>query len=248
MIMRVSEILQLTKTKMQGKWQLAFAVVAVVMAVAVIVPQTLTLTLGGLDGIANLIWMFAVTLPIGTGAVWLFLGLHDGKEGELIHIFDVFQDLRRIVRAWMLKMLLVFPQLIAFLIPGLIALINYSQMEFILKDNPGMAGKEALSLSKEIMRGNKMRYVLLYLRIFWPTILIMIAGFSMMVNVFITADTFGGEIWVDTVLWRRANSAILISNLAIHVFNAYARPAFAIFYRDLKPLEAVENEGDGFEF
>lgn len=238
--MKVSEILKISKEKMQGKWQLAFIVTAVVAAVVMIVPRTLTPALGGLEGIANITWMFAVSLPVGTGAAWLFLDLVDGNEGDINNIFDVFLDLRRIIRAWTLHMLRVVAQLLLFVIPGLIAMINYSQMDFILKDNPEMDGSEALRLSKKMMRGNRMRYLHLYVRIFWPTILMMTIGLSMIMNAIITAEIFGGEMWIDPVLLSRANGMMILSSLGAHVFNTYARPTFAVFYRDLKPLEASE--------
>lgn len=238
--MKVSEILKITKAKMKGRWQLAFTVTVVVASIITIVPLTLTPALGGLERIADLVWLFAVSLPVRTGASWLFLDLFDGKKGDLNSIFDVFLDLKRISTAWLLKMVLITAQLFLFFIPGLIAEIKYSQMNFILKDNPEMDGLAAIRLSKEMMRGHKVRYCLLYLNIFWPVILIMTVGIFIMVNHLMTMTLYSGELLIDQGLLRLVSQMIFLSNLVAHALNAYARPAFAVFYRNLNPVKDDE--------
>lgn len=241
--MKINQILRVTQEKMQGKWQLALRVTVVVAAITMIVPATLTPALGGLGGIADLIWLLVVTSPVSTGAMWLFLDIHDGQQtGVLNHIFDPFYDLSRMVKAWSWKYLLVVFQMLFFVIPGLLALVRYSQMEFILKDHPMISGQDALKKSKEMMRGNQIRYLGLYLSIFWPGILGISTGIVMAVHSIITVDFWGGESWMTTDLSQRASLIILASHLGIHLLRAYARPAFAVFYRDLRPLVTKEDE------
>ena len=50
-----------------------------------------------------------------------------------------------------------------FIIPGIIAAFRYSMTFYILADNPGMSGIDALNKSKEMMKGHKWEFFLLQL-------------------------------------------------------------------------------------
>ena len=50
-----------------------------------------------------------------------------------------------------------------FIIPGIIAALNYSMAYFVIADNPEIAVMEALRKSKEIMKGHRIQYIVLNL-------------------------------------------------------------------------------------
>jgi len=244
--MKVSEILRVTREKMQGKWGFALVVTIVVSAITMSVPNLITPSLGTMEFWANTLWLILVSSPIAMGALWLFLDLYDGVEVELRHVFDIFRDYSRVVTAVFWKRLFIVGWMLLFLIPGIFAMIRYSQMEFLMKDDPMMTGQDAIRKSKEMMRGNKARYFILYLSIFWPALLGLALGVFMMMDAFATGYLFAGSVFVDQTRASRAQLVSLVSTAAFHLLNAYARPAFAVFYRDLKSLEK-EDDGWGME-
>ena len=50
-----------------------------------------------------------------------------------------------------------------FVIPGIIAAISYSQVPYILLDNPNMSAMDAIKMSKNMMQGHKADYFVLML-------------------------------------------------------------------------------------
>lgn len=61
-------------------------------------------------------------------------------------------------------------------IPGIVAAFRYSMTYFILADNPEMSGSEAISKSKEMMKGHKWELFVLLLSFFWWYVLCAITG------------------------------------------------------------------------
>ena len=47
------------------------------------------------------------------------------------------------------------------LVPGIIKSISYSMTYYIMRENPGMSGEQAIQRSMAMMRGHKMQYFLL---------------------------------------------------------------------------------------
>jgi len=235
--MRVSEILQTTRRKMQGKWSVAIGVTVMVTLITMIVPNTITPNFGTMEFWADFLWLFLVSLPLAMGSMWLFLDMHDGRDVEPRHVFDIFRDYSRVVGAVLWKYLLIFGWFLLFIIPGIIAMIRYSQMEFLMKDDPKLTGQEAINKSKEMMHRNKARYFGLYLRIFWPAILGVAVGVFMMMDAAAGGHMVGGMIYIDPDQASRAQLVSLVSVAALHLLNAYANAAFAVFYRDLKQVE-----------
>jgi len=69
-----------------------------------------------------------------------------------------------------------------FLIPGIIKYYEYRMIPYILSDAPGITGKEAFRISKEMMRGNKWKAFVLDLSfIGWQMLALVTCGLS---NVF----------------------------------------------------------------
>ncbi|HHV09035.1 MAG TPA: DUF975 family protein [Clostridiales bacterium] len=63
-------------------------------------------------------------------------------------------------RAFLLRLLMTiftFLWTLLLIIPGIIAVYSYAMAPYILEENPGMTATEAITCSKEMMRGNKWR-------------------------------------------------------------------------------------------
>ena len=56
--------------------------------------------------------------------------------------------------------------MLLFIIPGIIAALNYSMAYFIIADNPEIGTMEALRKSKEMMKGHRIEYIVLNLSFF----------------------------------------------------------------------------------
>ena len=46
-------------------------------------------------------------------------------------------------------------------VPGVILSLSYSMTDYVLADNPGISGWEAMKKSQELMKGHKFDYVIL---------------------------------------------------------------------------------------
>jgi len=228
---------------MQGKWGFAISVTIIVVLITMSVPNLITPAFGTMEFWANILWMILVSAPIAMGAMWLFLDLHDGDEVEVNHVFSVFRDYGRVVGAVFFKQLLILGWMLLFIIPGIIAMMRYSQMEFLMRDDPTLSGQDAIRKSKEMMQGNKARFFGLYIMIFWPAILGIAIGALLMMDAFASGHhTVAGMIYVDQIRASRAQIVSLLSTALLHLLNAYANPAFALFYRDLKSREEEQSD------
>ena len=78
-------------------------------------------------------------------------------------IFDGFSNFGNSLVTFLLMVLLIFLWTLLFIIPGIIKALAYSQVFYILADNPEIKGMDALRMSEEMMKGSKSKLFLLYL-------------------------------------------------------------------------------------
>lgn len=98
-----------------------------------------------------------LTGPLTVGYAAVMLNLHRSSR---VDINDLFSGFSRFGDSLVLGVLTaVFTALwsLLFVIPGIVASYSYSMAPFILNDNPGMSGNDAIKASKEMMRGNRWR-------------------------------------------------------------------------------------------
>lgn len=67
------------------------------------------------------------------------------------------------VKTLFLRDLYVFLWSLLLVVPGVIKALEYSQVEYLLAEDPSLSTKEALARSKEMMVGNKWKYLVLLL-------------------------------------------------------------------------------------
>ena len=85
------------------------------------------------------------------------LNLLDGKEASLKDLFQNFYNWKRILSTVLLEILYITIGLIFFVVPGILAIFNYSMVVYILAEYPELSPGEALKRSKEMMKGNRWR-------------------------------------------------------------------------------------------
>ncbi len=77
----------------------------------------------------------------------------------------------------MLQFIFVFLWSLLLIIPGIIATLSYSMTYFIIADNNSITALEAITKSKEMMRGNKWKFFCLGLRFLgWSLLCVVTLG------------------------------------------------------------------------
>ncbi len=97
------------------------------------------------------------------GMVLNYLEIAKGEEATVSRVFDGFKEFTRAWAVNFMSGLFVALWSMLFIIPGIIKAIAYSFAPYILAENPGMTGMEAITRSKEMTYGHKMELFVLNL-------------------------------------------------------------------------------------
>ena len=137
------------------------------LILANITPPSLIVTIEGVSAsyLSSLYEMF--TMPAFTFGICSFLlGFFRMKDTHPGHIFDGFGYYFKSFGLIFMIGLFTFLWTLCFIIPGIIAVFSYSQAVFILADNPEKGIIQCIRESKELMKGNKLKYFILNLSFF----------------------------------------------------------------------------------
>lgn len=99
-----------------------------------------------------LAWRFFSSI-IRTGYACFNMELIDGKKPDLATLFKYFHAWKNIGLAGLLETLYIFLWSLLCFIPGIIASYSYAMVPYILADDPTIGPNEAITRSKEMMRG-----------------------------------------------------------------------------------------------
>jgi uncharacterized membrane protein len=105
--------------------------------------------------------------PLSVGLAGICLALCKKETVSINKLFDGFKQFLGSFVAFLLSALFTALWSLLFFVPGIIAALRYSQVWYILKDNPEMDGLTAINKSKEMMKGHKGEYFVLQLSFFW---------------------------------------------------------------------------------
>lgn len=101
--------------------------------------------------------------PITFGAAVFFMNLKRNGTAEVGDVFSGFNDFLKYFITELVKTIFIVLWTLLLVIPGIIAYYKYSMTWYILKDNPELTFMEAITESKQLMNGNKMRLLNLQL-------------------------------------------------------------------------------------
>lgn len=101
--------------------------------------------------------------PLAFGWSLWSLDIKRDSVFELNRIFKGFDHFGNNIVTFLLYFVFVFLWTLLLIIPGIIKAMAYSQVFYILADNPEMKPMDALKKSEEMMDGSKMKYFLLSL-------------------------------------------------------------------------------------
>jgi len=148
MPMENRDIMTHARARLDGNWALAVATFLVYFAI--------TFILGATPVVG-----WAADLLIGGP---LFVGLHvfslaivRSKEAGVRQLFDGFSSFANGLVAYLLIAVFTFLWTLLFVVPGIMAALSYSMTFFILADNPGTDGLDAIRKSKAMMYGHRWR-------------------------------------------------------------------------------------------
>ena len=110
-----------------------------------------------LAALAFAILYFVLGSVVGVGYAKFNLDLIDLKQPEFGTLFDYFSQWKTTAIASLLQSIYVVLWSLLFIIPGIMASYSYAMTQYIIAEHPELTAGEAISLSKEIMRGNRFR-------------------------------------------------------------------------------------------
>lgn len=100
---------------------------------------------------------FIIGCIVSIGYAKFNIDLTDGEEIKFNALFRYFPQWKTMFVAGLLQALYVFLWALLLFIPGIIAAYRYSMTGYILAENPELRAGEAITRSKEMMKGNKWR-------------------------------------------------------------------------------------------
>lgn len=166
------EIVIEAREDLVGKWK---EVVMISLIYCVVVAIALSLT--GFSFFINLLAMFAIA-PLYVGLNRYFLDVKAGIVGDYNVLFRWFKDgYLRVTLTYFMMSVYIILWTCLLVVPGIIKCIAYSQTLFILASDDTIHPSAAIRKSQNMMRGNKMKYLLLNLRfIGWGLLAVLTLG------------------------------------------------------------------------
>ena len=162
------------RESLRNNWGLAIGVTIVILAI-----QT-ALSLFGkipLIGLVFSIGSLLISGALSLGVATFWLSLSRTGYGTMNQAFSGFSRFGVTFVTYLLATIFVLLWMLLLIVPGIIASIRYSQIWFVLADNPQMDALDAINRSKQLMRGNKWKYFCLQWRFFgWGLLCLLTLG------------------------------------------------------------------------
>lgn len=188
-IIHVEKISILTKAKndLSNIWGPAIITFIVYMLISMV---------GGVIPMGSLV----LAGPLSVGLSIYSLKIAKGEESKLDNIFEGFNNFGIAIGTYVLMVIFVLLWMLLFIIPGIIAAINYSQSFYIIAEDKEkkLSPMDALNKSKEMMKGHKMDYFIL--------------GFKLFIFFLLSLFTFG-----IALLWLMPYSQVAMANFYLRI-------------------------------
>lgn len=139
-----TELMGEAKKSLEGNWGIAIGgslVYLVITMAAGFIPAG-ALILGG---------------PLTLGFIFFAKQIANGEEPKIENLFDGFKNFLPALATYLLVAVFVFLWMLLLIIPGLIMALAYSQAMYILSDEPDIGASAAISKSRAMMDGYKMK-------------------------------------------------------------------------------------------
>ncbi len=176
--MKISEIKKQALGALKGNWGLAVLATFVFFLIYMVVPLIIEIPLsGGFTAwinadeltigadIFNIIFSI-ILIPFSIAFYWFFLSLVRSEAPKISQLFAIYSDWKtslKLIGVSIVVSIFVILWSLLLIIPGIIKSLSYSQTFFLLRDHPEFSITEAITESKQIMKGYKWKYFLLNL-------------------------------------------------------------------------------------
>jgi uncharacterized membrane protein len=150
------DLVEKTKPLLKDSYLQVFAC----LLLALLLPQ-IVLSLSPTNVLLNIV-IVCVTAYIQVGVALYSLEVYKGKKVGLETIFSRFNGFKPIIFT-LIYTLIVFLGVILLVVPGIILGLMYSQVFYILADNPDIGVTEAFNMSSKMMKNNKLQLFMLNL-------------------------------------------------------------------------------------
>lgn len=158
-----SEIKQWAKEKIKGKWlSILPAIFVASLLTGLTLGSSYSSETGTFSSGYNVGWIFYF---VQIGLVAYMVKFINDQPVEFKDIFNYSKDFGRAIGAVLLQALYVFLFALLLIIPGIMKLIAYSLVPYLMADDKydNLGLKELLTKSEEMMNGHKMDYFMLNL-------------------------------------------------------------------------------------
>jgi uncharacterized membrane protein len=153
---------------LRGRWGLAIGTTVVFVLVTVAAKSI---------PVAGWIISLLIDGPMSIGLASFALSLSRKRDEELTQIFLGFRKFAVGLGAYLLQLIFVILWSLLLIVPGIIAALSYSMTYFIISESDSVDALEAITKSKEMMRGNKWKLFCLCFRFFgWALLCILTFG------------------------------------------------------------------------
>ena len=166
------------KSQLQGNWGSAISGVLIILIIEFCV-NTLS------ERVYNDLSLYLVVslissiiyLPLCLGMAILFLKIARNKEVGYLDVFLGYKNIWKVIGVTILSSIIILLGYICFIVPGIILSYMYSQIYFVLADNPNIGIVECLRKSRELMVGEKLNFFVLELSfILWMLLVVVTFG------------------------------------------------------------------------
>ncbi|HDW3058237.1 TPA: DUF975 family protein [Bacillus cereus] len=109
---------------------------------------------------------FLITGPLTLGGYYLTLNIIRQEQPHIRNIFIWCIDMRKLLKSFLVYLLVYFYLILwtlLLIVPGIIKSISYTMTYFILNDHPEYTMNQAITKSRHMMNGHKIKYMILYL-------------------------------------------------------------------------------------
>ena len=165
-MVRRSQLKRLAKQQLKRNWGIALGAITLCSAMSVV-----AFMIGG-PALANV---------VAVGLVAAYMAIVRTGKANIVSIFDGWKSFGPAFIAGILVPLYTFFWSLLFWIPGIIKSYAYAMTNYIIKDNPDITAKEAITESRRLMRGNKWRlFCLEFSFIGWSLLAAVTLGIGML--------------------------------------------------------------------
>lgn len=163
MILR-SELKQNAKDQLKNNWGVAIGVIIVCTLISCIPNLLVDLEVESIViSISIPIITMIITGPIAIGQSKFFINLANRSNPRFSDLWYGFNNILRAIGITLLVGIIVLIGTILLIIPGIILSFMYSQVYYIMAENPDMSIIDCLKESARIMKGHKMELFVLEL-------------------------------------------------------------------------------------